>query len=404
MRSGRKDLLELRLPIRRHAETARAYRPTVTKHVLILGAGFGGLELATQLSENLADAVRVTLIDRSDSFMFGFSKFEIMFGRQKTESLRMYYRDVVKVGVDVRQETVTSIDPATRAVVTDQGSYEADILVIALGADYDHAATPGFIEGGHDYYTVEGAERLRDLLPSFDSGTVLIAVLGLPFKCPPAPYEGAILLHDFFARRGVREDIRMLLCTPEERPVPVSAQVSDAIAGAVRERDIDARFQELVVAIDPNARVATTKDGETIPYDLFIGIPIHRVPTVVEASGLAVDGWIPVDQRNLATRFPNVYALGDVASAPVPRAGVFAERSAIAVAEDIRANLEGTTAEPFDGAGICYIEFGRGLVGKVDANFLGDRDPVGIFVDPSTKGAEEKAEFGASRRRRWFGL
>lgn len=374
------------------------------KHVLVLGAGFGGLELATQLSENLAGDVRVTLIDRSESFTFGFSKFDIMFGRRMTESLRMPYREFVKEGVEFRQETVTSIDPTARGVTTDAGSYEADILVIALGADYDHAATRGFVEGGHDYYTVAGAERLRDLLPTFSEGKVLMAVLGLPFKCPPAPYEGAILLHDYFVQQGVREGIEMTLLSPEERPVPVSAQVSDAIAGAVAERGVDARFQELVVGIDPGAQIATTKSGETIPYDLFIGIPVHRVPAVVETSGLAVDGWIPVDQTNLATRYPNVYALGDVASAPVPRAGVFAERSAIVVAEHIRASLDGTTAAPFDGAGICYIEFGRGLVGKVDTNFLGGRDPVGIFVDPSTQGAEEKAEFGASRRRRWFGL
>jgi sulfide:quinone oxidoreductase len=373
------------------------------KHVLILGAGFGGLELATQLSENLAEEVVVTLIDRSDSFMFGFSKFDIMFGRQATESMRMYYRDFVRKDVDLRHETVTSIDPESRGVVTDRGSYEADILVIALGADYDHAATPGFVDGGHDYYTIAGSERLRDLLPTFTAGRVLIAVLGLPFKCPPAPYEGAILLHDFFVQRGVRGEIEMLLLTPEERPVPVSDQVSNAIAGAVAERGIDARFKELVVGIDPDTRTAMTNSGDTIAYDLFIGIPIHRVPDVVEASGVAVDGWIPVDQTNLATRFPNVYALGDVASAPVPRAGVFAERSAVAVAQDIRAKLEGTPAEPFDGAGICYIEFGRGLVGKVDANFLGGRDPVGIFIDPSHQGADEKAEFGASRRRRWFG-
>ena len=315
----------------------------------------------------------------------------------------MSYRDFVKEGVDLRHETVMSIDPEKRGVVTDRASYESDILVIALGADYDHAATPGFVEGGHDYYAVEGAERLRDLLPGFNTGRVLMAVLGLPFKCPPAPYEGAILLHDSFVQRGVRDRIEMMLLTPEERPAPVSAQVSDALADAVRERQIDARFQELVVGIDPAARTATTKGGDTIPYDLFIGIPIHRVPDVVEAAGLTVDGWIPVDQANLATRFPNVYALGDVAGAPVPRAGVFAERSAVAVAQDIRAKLQGTAAEPFDGAGICYIEFGRGLVGKVDINFLGGRDPVGIFIDPSHQGAEEKAEFGASRRRRWFG-
>jgi sulfide:quinone oxidoreductase len=375
----------------------------MSRHVLILGAGFGGLELATRLTESLADELRVTLIDRSDSFIFGFEKFDIMFGRRSTADLRSYYRDIVAEGVDFRRETVTSIDPSKRHVTTDASSYEADILVVALGADYDHAVTPGFVEGGHEFYSIEGAERLRDVLPTFDSGVVLIAVLGTPFKCPPAPYEGAVLLHDYFEQRGIRDRIDIRVFTPEERPVPVAAEVSDAIVRSLTDRGIDLQLQRLVVGLDASAKTARLSDGEDVPYDLFCGIPIHRVPAVVDSSGLAVDGWVPVDQTNLATRFPDVYAIGDVASAPVPRAGVFAERAAVAVAEHIEARLRGKQAAAFDGAGICYIEFGGGLVARVDANFLGGRDPVGIFFDPSEEGAAEKAEFASSRRARWFG-
>ncbi|MGZ4142823.1 MAG: FAD-dependent oxidoreductase, partial [Actinomycetota bacterium] len=165
------------------------------KRVVILGAGFGGLELSTRLSA-LADELDITLIDHSDSFIFGFSKLEVLFGRQKTDEVRMYYRDIHKDGVEFRREHVTSIDAANRHVATHKNTYEADYLVVALGADYDPAATPGFVEGGYEFYSVPGAERLRDVLPTFDGGSILIAVLSVPFKCPPAPYESAFLLHD----------------------------------------------------------------------------------------------------------------------------------------------------------------------------------------------------------------
>jgi sulfide:quinone oxidoreductase len=149
--------------------------------------------------------------------------------------------------------------------------------------------------------------------------------------------------------------------------------------------------------------VAEFADGDGVPYDLFIGIPKHKVPAVVEASGLAVDGWVPVERTNLATRFPGVYALGDVASAPVAKAGVFAESAARAVADDIVARLHGTgPAPPFDGAGSCYIEFGDGLVGKVEANFLSGPRPTGVLVGPSAELAEEKRAFGSTRKARWF--
>src|SRR5437764_9225330 len=147
------------------------------RHVLILGAGFAGLELATRLSETVSDAVRVTLIDRNDSFYFGFSKLEVMLGRQSADAVRLPYRDIARDGVEFRQETVVGIDPVARRVVTDVGTHDADFLVVAMGADYDMAATPGFEEDGYEYYTLPGAERLRDALSDFEGGRVLVAVL-----------------------------------------------------------------------------------------------------------------------------------------------------------------------------------------------------------------------------------
>lgn len=378
----------------------------MSKHVLILGAGFGGLELATRLSETMADAVHVTLIDRNDSFYFGFSKLEVMLGRQTAEDIRLYYRDFEKDGVEFRRETVTGIDPTARRVSTDAGFHDADYLVVALGADYDFAATPGFAEGGHEYYSLAGAERLRDALTDFKGGKVLVSILGQPFKCPPAPLEGSFLMHEQFTQQGIRDSVQMATTFPMERPVPVTGEVSQMFRDGLAARGIEELPKQLVTGLDPATRTARLASGETLSYDLFVGIPIHRAPAALDGTGLEVNHWVPVDQSNLRTAFPGVYALGDVCSGPrtVAKAGIFAEAAAHVVAADIAAAITGAPPPaPYEGSGVCYAEFGGGLVSKVEVNFLGGDGPVAQRRDPSLAYAAEKAEFGAVRRARWFG-
>lgn len=383
---------------------ASIVQAAVKKHVLILGAGFAGLELATRLSNSLANEVRVTLIDQSDSFSFGFSKLDILLGRKATADVLLPYRDISKDGVEFRQERVTSIDPELRRVTTDRSSYDADVLAIALGADYDFDATPGFVEGGFEFYSVAGAERMRDALPDFEAGSILIGILGHPFKCPPAPFEGAILLHDHLVGRGIREAAEIRVIGPMAAPVPIAKEVSQSILDALHQRAIEYVPNQRVSELDTRRREARLAAGGSVPYDLFVGIPVHRVPEVVESSGLAVDGWVPVDHTNLATRYPGVYALGDVAGAPVAKAGVFAEAAAAVVADDIAARLhDGVLQRPYEGEGSCYIEFGGGLVGKIEANFLGGPAPTARLVGPSRELAAEKEAFASTRRERWFG-
>jgi sulfide:quinone oxidoreductase len=376
------------------------------QRVLILGAGFGGLELATRLSETMSDGVRVTLLDRNDSWYFGYSKLDVMLGRQSAEEVRLYYSDVVKDGVEFRQETATGIDPAARQVSTDAGSHDADFLVVAMGADYDMAATPGFQEGGHEYYTLAGAERLRDALDDFQGGRVLVSVLGQPFKCPPAPFEAAFRLHEHFKQRGMAEAVEISTAFPMQRPVPVTGEVAQMFRDGLAARGVTELPQHLVTGIDPATRTAQLANGGTLPYDLFVGIPKHRAPDPIPASGLAVDGWIPVDQSNLRTQYQGVYAIGDVCTGPrtVPKAGIFAEAAAIVVADDIAAAITGgEPPAPFGGSGICYAEFGGGFVGKVEVNFLHGDAPAAQRYEPSLEYAAEKEQFGAIRRARWFG-
>jgi sulfide:quinone oxidoreductase len=374
------------------------------KQVVILGAGFGGLELAARLSDSLADEVGVTLLDQKDAFSFGYSKLDVLFGRKAREDVLLHYGGISKEGVEFRRERVTSIEPETRRVTTDQQSYDADVLVVALGADYDFAATPGFEEGGFEYYSLAGAERMRDVLPEFEAGTILIGILGHPFKCPPAPFEGALLLHDYLVQREIREAAEIRVIGPMAAPVPITKELSQSILDALGERGIEYMPNQHITELDTRSKKARLASGGSVPYDLFVGIPVHRVPDVVEASGLAVDGWIPVDRTNLATRFEDVYAVGDVAGAPVAKAGVFAESAAAVVADDIAARLHGDVLQrPWDGVGNCYIEFGGGAVGKVEANFLGGPAPTARLVGPSPEFAAEKDAFGATRRERWFG-
>ncbi len=372
--------------------------------VVVLGAGFGGLELTTRLSDQFGDDIDVVLIDRSDGFVFGFSKLDVMFGKALATAVHHPYRDLVKPGVRFVQSTVRTIDPVGKRVETDAGAFDADILVVALGADLHPTATPGLVEGGHEFYTVAGAFALRDVLSSFAGGRVIVAVTSTPFKCPPAPSETALLMHDHLTAQGVRDASSIALVMPMGVPIPPSPAASKALLVAFAERGIEWHPDRLVGALDPSRKVALLSDGSEMPYDLFLGIPVHRAPDVVVASGLTVEGWIPVNSLTLETSFPGVYAVGDVTSVGTPKAGVFAEGQAAVVADEIGAMMRGDApSATYDGHGMCYLEFGGHEVARVDVTFLSGQSPVGDMEGPSEELAADKIEFGSSRIQRWFG-
>lgn len=372
--------------------------------VVVLGAGFGGLELATILSDTLGDRVDVVLIDKSDSFVFGFSKLDLIFSGASPASVRIPYRTLTKPGVSFRRELVTEIDPAARRVTTDRARYEADTLVVALGADYDLDATPGLSEQGHEFYSVAGAERLARVLPTFTHGRAVVGVCGSPFKCPPAPSEAALLLHDYLGHRGVRKECTIGLVMPFDLPIPVSPTTSSALLDAFAERGIEWVPRGTVVRWDARGRSVVLDDGRELGCDLFLGVPKHVAPEVVRASGLCEDGWVPVRPETLETRYPGVYAIGDVADLDVPKAGMFAEGAARTVAASVLADLSGgERPSGYAGAGACYVEFGAGLVGRTDVDFLSGPTPTARFHTPSTDLAAEKRSGAAARRGRWFG-
>ena len=373
------------------------------RRILLLGAGFGGLELATSLSEHFGDAIDVTLIDKSDAFAFGFSKLDVLFGKSTASDVRIPYAGFAKPGVRLVRETITAIDPSEKRVTTDAGSHAADLLVIALGADYDFDATPGLKAAG-DFYTLDGAQRMAGRLPAFDKGSVLIAVGGAPYKCPPAPSECALLLHDYLMQRGVRGACEITLASPLGSPVPPSPETSRALLDAFAERGISFVSDIELKHVDDADGVARFDDGSERRFDLLLGVPKQHAPDVVEATGLTVDGFIPVDPATLETKAAGVFAVGDCATQGTPKAGVFAEGAAKALAVRLIALIEGR--EPPDrtsGLGSCYLEFGGGRIGRVDVDFLAKPQPIGQYWPPSPELRAGKDSFGKTRRARWFG-
>jgi len=327
-----------------------------------------------------------------------------MFGRTSAGHVVHRYADVVRPGVRFLQSTVRGLDPVARRVTTDDGVFDADILVVALGADVDPSATPGLVEGGHEFYTVAGAFALREVLARFAGGRVVVGVTSTPFKCPPAPSETALLMHDFLGGRGLLDSSHISLVMPLGTPIPPSPDASAAILDAFAKRGIAWHPGQSVRSLDPGRSVAVLSGGDELPYDLFLGIPVHHAPAVVVESGMTVDGWIPVSRLTLETQFPDVYAVGDVTSVGTPKAGVFAEGQATVVAKQIIARVRGSgRSSAYDGRGICYVEFGHDMVAKVDVTFAAGQAPAGVLQGPSADLLADKTDFGSQRIERWFG-
>lgn len=370
--------------------------------ILILGAGFAGLELSTSLSEAMGERIDITVIDKSDGFVFGYSKLDLMFGRTPEPAIRNPYVGFSKPGVRLLRETVTAIDAEARRVTTTAGVHEADFLVIALGADYDAGATPGVVLGRNEFYSVPGAAHLATVLPGFRGGDVVVGVCGAPYKCPPAPAECALMMHDYVTARNLQGATRITLVNPLPSPVPPSPETSKAILEAFGERGITFIGNTRVTGVTEKSVVLDT--GMTLPCDLFLGVPKNRAADVVVASGLTENGWIPVDPYTLQTKYQNVFAVGDLANTGVPKAGVYAEGAARTVAANIIATLRGeqpTARNP--GAGSCYIEFGANRIARVDVDFLSGPKPFGTYHGASEALRVDKEHFGSSRRTRWFG-
>ncbi len=379
--------------------------PSVTPpRALVLGGGFGGLACAHELRRLVPEA-SVTLVDRSPTFVVGATQTWVMLGERRPEEVGRARQRLARAGIELVQAEVSGIDPAGRTVSTSLGPIEADFLVVALGADLDLDAAPGLAQAAETFYTLEGAARLHRRLQAFTGGRLLLLIPSLPFKCPPAPYEAALLLHDYLERRGLRGSTQLELYTVEPAPMPTAGPAMGALIRAeLEKRGIGYFPGRAVESVDPDERLVRFADGAEVAYDLLVAVPRHRAPAVVREAGLAgEEGWIPVDARTLETTHRGVLAVGDVTVAPLPgryapdrplvlpKAGVFAQAQGKVVAARIAAHLRGHEPRAlFAGEGFCYLELGGGEAVRADGSFFALPHPAVTARPPSREQYEDK--------------
>lgn len=381
------------------------------KTVMILGGGWGGLTVAHQLRSFLSLEHRIVVFERRDSFSLYVSYLWLMTGeRANPEQIERRMESLKREGIELVHSEVQKFDPAARSVVSDAGEMSGDYVVIALGAELAPGSVPGFDEGAHNLYEAAGAARLQAALRAFDGGRIVVLIAGAPFRCPAAPYEAAMLIESSIRAGGVRDRTEVSLYTPEAQPMAVTGQaVGDALEAMLEERGIGYFPQHAVTRVDAGSGTIYFGD-EAVPYDLLVGIPPHRAPSVVTDSGLVdATGYVPVhpqtleilaDADTLETRYPNVFAIGDVTSVRLlnsmllPKAGVFAEGQARVVAAAITADIaDEPKPRGFDGAGFCYVEVGEGMAAYGSGDFFAFPGPRVTLEMPTSKARQAKEEY-----------
>lgn len=358
--------------------------------VLVLGGGIGGAAAANALHERLRQRHRIVVVDRDASQIFAPSLLWLMVGQRRPTAITRPLAQLLRPGIEIVYDDIREIDPAARRVTTDAGELTGDAIVVALGAELAPEAIPGYADAAHDFFTLEGAERFASALAGFSGGRIVVAVSGLPFKCPAAPYEAAFLIDADLRRRGLRERSTIELHTPEPAPMPVAGPVlGRAVVDLLAERGIGYFPGHPVEAYDGAARQVRFTDGSAAGYDLLAAVPPHRAPAALAGSSLAGStGWIPVDRGTLETSAPGVFAIGDVTAIALadgkllPKAGVFAHAEALAVAAQIASRIEGGPATRFDGLGYCWVELGAGVAGFAAGDFYADPDPAVVLRRP----------------------
>lgn len=375
--------------------------------VLILGGGFGGLAAAHRLKRLLPDQDEVILIDRSPEFMMGFRKTWALAGIAPEHEGRRSLADLNRFGIQVIQDTITQIDVQEKTVQTASKRFEGDALIVALGAEYAPEALPGLREHALNIYDAPDIPGASEALRELRQGRLCIGIFGIPYKCPPAPYEMALLLNESLKSQGKRVQIEVF--TPQPMSLPVLGEAGCGI--------IESLLAEAGIIFLPNHQAVAVESGkvlfanETREYDLIFAIPPHRPPAVVRQSGLVdSSGWVSVNKFTLETQFPGVYAIGDnvqimmADGKPLPKAGIFAEAMGEVAAERIAAALSRRESDAvFLGEGGCYLELGGGKAMKVQGRFLAKPAPQVELTSPAPEYLEEKKAFEADRLRAWFG-
>ncbi|HEV2305676.1 MAG TPA: FAD/NAD(P)-binding oxidoreductase [Candidatus Acidoferrales bacterium] len=360
------------------------------KTILILGGGVGGMIAANALRTRLPKEHRIILIERNADHAFAPSFLWVMTGDRKPERVRRPLTVLLRPGINVVHASAEGLDLHARQVVTTGGAFPFDYLIVALGAELAPELVPGVAEGAHTFYTLDGAVRLHEALRTFSGERIAVVVAAMPYKCPGAPHEGAMLIRDYFQRRGLSDKVEVHLYTPETQPMPVAGpELGKAVLQMLQAKSIQFHPGHKLVAVDPTAKSARFQQGTADNCDLLVVIPPHRAPRLVREAGLTnAGGWIPVTPSTLETTHDGVFAVGDVTAIPVPgrwkpdvplmlpKAGVFAHVHAEVVASRIAAQVQGRKPDQtFCGDGYCMLEAGEDLAGFAYGNFFAEPSP-----------------------------
>jgi sulfide:quinone oxidoreductase len=372
--------------------------------ILILGGGFGGLAAANELRARLPDNHDVTVVAADDHFYTGFAKLWDLVGTRPLDEGTARLSALEQRGIHFVQTRITKIDPAERRVETEVGSFDADFLLVALGAgpgpeQFLHLQGPA-----HDLYDANELPEMRADLAQLDAGTLVLAILGAPYKCPPAPYEAAFLLDEHLRGRGVRDAIELVVTTPQPMTLPAAGpEVSQFVADTLEDQGIELRTEQSVQAIDVDTRKVSFADGAQLQYTLLLEVPQAVPPQVVADSALAGEGggWIQPDRETLLTRFERVYAAGDCTASPPPKAGIFAEAEARVAARNIASEIDGGPGDRFDGTGYCFLEFPGQRASALEGHFFAQPPEVHL-AEPDTETFVRKQAFESERLRDWL--
>ena len=379
--------------------------------VVVLGGGFGGLAAVATLRARLGDRARITLVDRGDRFFMGFAKLWDLGGVRPLDAGSAPLSRLSARGVEVVHADVLAIDPEGRRVETSTGVLDADALLVALGAPADpaHAERLGAAPA-YDLYDPGSLPAIRAALDAIEAGTVLVALLGPPFKCPPAPFEAVLVVDEILRRRGVRDRVRLAISTFQPTTLPVAGpDASRYVARHLAERGIDLLAGRSVATVDGAARVVRFEDGSAAEYDVLLGVPAASPPPVIGGSGLAgPQGWIVPDRHTLRTAFDRVYAVGDcttvaTANGQLPKAGVFAAAQGAVAAANMAADLEGGRGATFDGHGFCFLELPGRRVAVVEGDFFAEPRPDVRLSEADETGFAQKQAYERDRLSAWLG-
>ncbi len=377
------------------------------KKVLVLGGGFGGVAAARTARSMLDASHDVTLIDRNRlTHLCGANPLLIVGEREPAQTGRSLGR-LANRGINFVEADIQRIDTAGRSVATSSGTFDYDYLVVALGANYAWDAVPGSREA-YSFYGFDEARRLRRRLSRFRRGRIVIAVAGMPIKCPPAPFETAMVLNWAFRRRGIRSDVNIHVFIPEPAPLGVAGPA----AGEQLRKDLDDRGIALhtgaaVKEVDLPGGEVMFRDGSSMRSDVIVTVPVHRLPRVVAESGMAGDKpWIPVSPATLETGTTDVFAIGDVNMVPtgegraIPKAGVFASGEGETVGRLITSRINGAEPPPpYDGTGQCFLAYSGTQSALVGGTFLAEGGPQVSVTRPTPSGMLRKERFEQDWRR-----